>query len=76
MLLKITSASSFWGKVSWTRLSSSYKQPWIFGQTIALPMRILPRLFSKKVKLPTRSHKGGYNDQASLRGMKFVEERY
>ena len=30
----------------------------------------------EKVKLPKRSHKGSYNDQASLRGMKFVEERY
>ena len=29
-----------------------------------------------KVKLPKRSHKGRYNDQASLRGMKFVEIRY
>ena len=29
-----------------------------------------------KVKLPPRSDKGRYNDQASLRGMKFVEERY
>jgi polyphosphate kinase 2 len=29
-----------------------------------------------KVKLSKRSHKGSYNDQASLRGMKFVEERY
>jgi polyphosphate kinase 2 len=29
-----------------------------------------------KIKLPKRSHKGRYNDQASLRGMKFVEERY
>ncbi|WP_298883187.1 polyphosphate kinase 2 [uncultured Bradyrhizobium sp.] len=29
-----------------------------------------------KVKLPPRSHKGRYNDQASLRGLKFVEERY
>jgi polyphosphate kinase 2 len=29
-----------------------------------------------KVKLPKRSHKGSYNDQASLRGMKFVEERF
>jgi polyphosphate kinase 2 len=33
----------------------------------------LPR---SKVKLPKRSHKGRYNDQASLRGMRFVEERY
>ncbi|MET4804017.1 polyphosphate kinase 2 [Bradyrhizobium sp. LB11.1] len=30
----------------------------------------------EKVKLPPRSHKGRYNDQASLRGLKFVEERY
>ena len=29
-----------------------------------------------KVELPKRSHKGRYNDQSSLRGMKFVEERY
>jgi polyphosphate kinase len=29
-----------------------------------------------KVKLPKRSFKGRYNDQASLRGMKFVEERF
>ena len=29
-----------------------------------------------KVKLPKRSDKGRYNDQASLRGMKFVEEKY
>jgi hypothetical protein len=29
-----------------------------------------------KVKLPKRSDKGHYNDQASLRGMKFVAERY
>src|SRR5437667_3094704 len=29
-----------------------------------------------KIKLPKRSHKGRYNDQASPRGMKFVEERY
>ncbi|KRR11352.1 polyphosphate kinase [Bradyrhizobium jicamae] len=29
-----------------------------------------------QVKLPKRSNKGRYDDQASLRGMKFVEERY
>jgi hypothetical protein len=29
-----------------------------------------------KVRLPKRSSKGSYNDQASLRGMKFVAERY
>jgi polyphosphate kinase 2 len=30
----------------------------------------------EKVRLPKRSHKGRYNDQASLRGMKFVAEKY
>ena len=30
----------------------------------------------EKVKLPKRTHKGRYDDQASLRGLKFVEERY
>ena len=34
------------------------------------------RIKREKVKLPPRSHKGRYNDQASLRGLKFVEERY
>lgn len=34
------------------------------------------RIKREKVELPPRSHKGRYNDQASLRGMKFVEERY
>jgi polyphosphate kinase 2 (PPK2 family) len=34
------------------------------------------KLKREKVKLPKRSHKGRYNDQASLRGMKFVAERY
>jgi polyphosphate kinase len=34
------------------------------------------KIAQDKVKLPKRSHKGRYNDQASLRGMKFVEERY
>jgi polyphosphate kinase 2 len=29
-----------------------------------------------KIRLPKRSGQGGYNDQASLRGMKFVAERY
>jgi len=34
------------------------------------------RIRNKKVKLPRRSNKGRYNDQASLRGMTFVRERY
>ena len=34
------------------------------------------KIAREKVKLPKRSDKGRYNDQASLRRMKFVEERY
>jgi polyphosphate kinase 2 (PPK2 family) len=30
----------------------------------------------KKVKLPKRSNKGAYDDQASLKGRKFVAERF
>ena len=29
-----------------------------------------------KVKLPSRSDRGKYDDQAGLKGRKFVEERY
>src|SRR4051812_27692866 len=38
-----------------------------------IPYKTIAR---EKVKLPKRSHKGRYKDQASLRRMKFVEERY
>jgi polyphosphate kinase 2 len=34
------------------------------------------RVRSDKVRLPKRSQKGRYNDQAGLRGMTFVAERY
>jgi polyphosphate kinase 2 len=34
------------------------------------------RMSPSKVRLPKRSDKGRYNDQATLRGMKFVAERY
>ncbi|MBR0750841.1 polyphosphate kinase 2 [Bradyrhizobium jicamae] len=34
------------------------------------------RVKRDKVELPKRSDKGRYNDQAGLRGMKFVEQRY
>ena len=30
----------------------------------------------KEIELPKRSKKGAYDDQASLRGMKFVPEQY
>ena len=38
-----------------------------------IPYKKLPR---EKVKLPKRSAKGEYDDQASLRGRKFVPEKY
>jgi polyphosphate kinase len=38
-----------------------------------IPYKKMPR---SKVKLPKRSRKGHYNDQTSLHGRKFVEERY
>jgi polyphosphate kinase 2 len=34
------------------------------------------KVLREKVRLPKRSDKGRYNDQASLRGMKFVAEKY
>jgi polyphosphate kinase len=38
-----------------------------------IPYKKLP---PEKVKLPDRSNKGAYNDQATLKGRKFVKERY
>jgi hypothetical protein len=34
------------------------------------------RMRGDKVRLPKRSQKGRYNDQAGLRGMTFLAERY
>jgi len=34
------------------------------------------KIAPEKVKLPKRTHKGRYDDQASLRGRKFIEERF
>jgi polyphosphate kinase len=34
------------------------------------------RIKAERVKLPPRSEKGRYNDQASIKGMKFVAERF
>jgi polyphosphate kinase 2 len=41
-------------------------------------LKLIPhkRLKKDEVKLPKRSDKGRYNDQAGLRGMNFVAERY
>ena len=38
-----------------------------------IPFKKVPR---PKIKLPKRSDKGRYDDQASMRGVKFVAERY
>jgi polyphosphate kinase len=38
-----------------------------------LPYKKVPR---EKIKLPKRSMKGAYDDQASLKGRKFVPEKY
>ena len=45
---------------------------------ISFLLKTIPhgRVKRDKVKLPSRSNKGRYNDQTGLRGMKFVEERY
>ena len=38
-----------------------------------IPWKRVPR---KRVKLPKRSNKGAYNDQATLKGKRFVPEKY
>jgi polyphosphate kinase 2 len=45
---------------------------------IAHLLEMIPskRVRGEKVRLPKRSNKGRYNDQAGLRGMNFVAERY
>ena len=45
---------------------------------IAHVLKIIPfkRLPGNRVRLPKRSDKGRYNDQANLRGVNFVAERY
>ena len=48
------------------------------AQLISHILETIPykKIAREKVKLPKRSSKGRYDDQASLRRMKFVEERY
>ena len=45
---------------------------------IAHLLKLIPfkRLSRDRVRLPKRSGKGGYNDQTTVRGKKFVAERY
>ncbi len=38
-----------------------------------IPYKKVPR---EKVKLPKRSKKGAYDDQASLKGRRFIAEKY
>ncbi len=70
------------------KATSSKHAPWVIVRSddkrrarlncIAHLLDSIPykRIRKDKVKLPPRSDKGRYNDQASLRGMNFVEERY
>jgi len=70
------------------RKTSSKATPWHIVRSddkrrarlncIAHLLKSIPfkRVSHQKVKLPTRSTKGRYNDQASLRGIKFVAEPY
>jgi polyphosphate kinase 2 len=46
--------------------------------TIAQLLKLLPyeRLSRPKIKIPKRSMKNAYDDQASLRGRRFIPERY
>jgi polyphosphate kinase 2 len=46
--------------------------------TIAQLLKLVPyeKLSRKKIKVPKRSTKGAYDDQASLRGRRFVPEKY
>ncbi len=70
------------------KATSSKHAPWFIIRSddkrrarlncIAHLLKTIPygRVRRDKVKLPRRSGKGRFNDQAGLRGMKFVEERY
>jgi hypothetical protein len=46
--------------------------------TISQLLKLVPyeKLSRKKIKVPKRSTKGVYDDQASLRGRRFVPEEY
>ena len=41
-----------------------------------MKMKITERVPREKVKLPKRSMKHAYDDQATLKGRKFVPEKY
>jgi len=70
------------------KATDSKHAPWIIIRSddkrrarlncIAHVLKTIPykKVSRDKVRLPKRSEKGHYNDQAILRGMKFVVERY
>ena len=51
--------------------SRRYRTAWT-----ALVIRCIEKLARARVVLPERSRKGAYDDQKSLAGRRFVEERY
>jgi hypothetical protein len=61
----------------WHIIRSDDKRPARLN-CIAHLLKTIPykKVSRDKVRLPKRSDKGRYNNQASLRGMKFVAERY
>jgi hypothetical protein len=56
--------------------SDDKRRAWL--NCISHLLKLIPhkRVQRDKVKLPKRSNKGRHNDQAGLRGMNFVAERY
>ena len=73
MMLKATSSKH----APWTLIRSDDKRRARLN-CISHILEAVPhkRVQRERVRLPKRSSKGRYNDQATLRGMKFVEERY
>jgi len=73
MMLKATSSRH----APWTLIRSNDKRRARLN-CISHLLEAIPhkRVQQERVRLPKRSSKGRYNDQATLRGMKFVEERY
>jgi polyphosphate kinase 2 len=73
MMLKATSSKH----APWTLVRSDDKRRARLN-CISHLLEAIPhkRVQREPVRLPKRSGKGRYNDQATLRGMKFVEERY
>jgi polyphosphate kinase 2 (PPK2 family) len=73
MMLKATSSKH----APWTLIRSDDKRRARLN-CIAHILGTIPfkRLQRDRVRLPKRSSKGRYNDQATLRGMTFVVERY